>query len=1084
MNPLADMQKSMKQQRMKLLAFRKRFFVLFLAWTLFAALFFGAVTNGSAVHAEASFPDARPSRDGWLSTSGTYIVNENQEPVILRGISTHGLTWFPDYINESLFQDVSKNWNCNLIRLPMYTTIYVRNHTESWDLMIKGIDAAIASDMYVLADWHILEDYDPNMNIREAEQFFDQLSLKYAYCPNVIYEICNEPNGPATWNDVKTYAETIIPVIRKNSPNALIIVGSPEYDQDLEHPLSNPLPFDNVMYTFHFYTASHYGSMQNMLKYAIDNGLPVFITECGLSEANGDGDVDFENAVPWFDYLHAHGISYVIWNLSNKDETSSFIKATCSHTESLEDADLTPVGSWVKQLLRGTDPGEIRTADPVQRYSFIDFFIIQFNALGSKGLKPIHSWTGFALFCAFLLFLNNVTNLWMRFHKKARVYYTYDDIQEERMKQSEESIRKNRINRFVIQLSAFFTMMYLCWRVICTIPARSNWLGLLFNVALLVVEIFGFVESSTHYRNMLHTLEHPLPKIKEEEYPEVDIFIATYNEPTQLLRRTVNGCKHLKYPDPSKVHIWICDDNRRSEMRELAESMGVGYFDRPDNKGAKAGNLNHALGLTSAPYIVTLDADMIVRSCFLMKTIPYFIEVENACRDLPEDQKVHLGLLQTPQSFYDPDVFQYALYSEHHIPNEQDFFYRTIEVGKTSTNSVIYGGSNTVLSRRALEEIGGFYTESITEDFATGMLIEAAGYLSLALSEPLASGRTPHTYKEHIQQRTRWGRGVIDTARKLKLHTRKGLTFDQRMSYWTSVTYWYSPIKHLIYMLSPLIFAVLHVQVFKCSWLDLLVYWLPMFVMQDFCLRTVSGNALSVKWSGIYENSVMPHLLVPILKESLGISQTAFMVTDKTKTRIRRPDLKDKAPFILLLILSVIGIVRLCIDMTHGGYLPTSILLFWIIRNMYYLIMALFLIDGRNSDSEPVRVKDAEMIRVVREQDKRVFEGITVMLTEHSVKVLLDDSGDLRIGDRLKIQISTADAKADLGGVVIERIASRYNDQLVHTLEILDFGEDELEYLQILYDRVPTLPQSLARDIPFLSGLWRNIIRHADSSLS
>ena len=138
-------------------------------------------------------------------------------------------------------------------------------------------------------------------------------------------------------------------------------------------------------------------------------------------------------------------------------------------------------------------------------------------------------------------------------------------------------------------------------------------------------------------------------------------------------------------------------------MRALAKRMGVGYFDRPNNEGAKAGNLNHALSLTSAPYIVTLDADMIVKSDFLLKTIPYFVDVEKRNSELPEDQQVHLGLLQTPQAFYDPDVFQHALYSETRTTNEQDYFYRTIEVARTGSNSVIYGGSNTIISREALE---------------------------------------------------------------------------------------------------------------------------------------------------------------------------------------------------------------------------------------------------------------------------------------------------------------------------------------------------------------------------------------------
>ena len=128
--------------------------------------------------------------------------------------------------------------------------------------------------------------------------------------------------------------------------------------------------------------------------------------------------------------------------------------------------------------------------------------------------------------------------------------------------------------------------------------------------------------------------------------------------PAELLEKTVNGCKHLRYPDQNKVHIWVCDDNRRPEMRALA----VGYFDRPDHEGAKAGNLNHALARTSAPYVVTLDADMIPKSDFLMKTIPYFVDVELRMEGEEEQRKKHLGFLQTPQAFYTPDIFQHALY--------------------------------------------------------------------------------------------------------------------------------------------------------------------------------------------------------------------------------------------------------------------------------------------------------------------------------------------------------------------------------------------------------------------------------------
>ena len=297
---------------------------------------------------------------------------------------------------------------------------------------------------------------------------------------------------------------------------------------------------------------------------------------------------------------------------------------------------------------------------------------------------------------------------------------------------------------------------------------------------------------------------------------------------------------------------------------------------------------------------------------------------------------------------------------------------------------MIYGGSNTVLSRAALEDIGGFFTGSITEDFATGLLIEDAGYLSLALPEPLASGQTPHTFCEHIQQRTRWGRGVIVTARKLKIWGRKNLTVAQKVSYWSSVVYWYSPIKNLIYMLSPLLYAVLAIPVFRCNWLELLVFWLPMFLLQDLSLRLNSRNAISTKWSGIYETSVMPHLLIPIIKESLGISLSKFKVTDKSRRGgARQRDVRAMIPFFVLAALSLAGIVRIIVAFEAAQTVSLLILLFWLIRNLYFLVMALFLVDGRDSDGEVVRVADAEPITLTA--DGKAYGGVTTLLTEHSM---------------------------------------------------------------------------------------------------
>lgn len=1017
---------------------------------------------------------ARPSVNGALHVEGQQLADGNGTPVVLRGLSTHGLTWFPEYIQAGLFTQVSQEWDCNLIRLVVYSEEYCGNDQEKlYGLLEKGIEEATAADQYVLVDWHILNDGDPNTHRDTAVKFFERVTKQYGDRTNILYEICNEPNGATTWADIRKYAEIVIPVIRENSPESVIIVGTPDYDKELMPAAVNPLSYDNVMYSCHFYAASHYEAYFSELQAAVELGLPVFVTECGLSESSGDGTVDFANAATWFTYLGEKKISYAIWSLSNKPETSAIIVPEDTTPEKLDDWELTDAGRWVRELIRGVEPSQIPVKEAVRHKPLGEKLKTIFMMLDKEGEAAASSWPRIALWTVVLIAAVFLARGLLRLRRNRPA--TYDTLPGAPEQKTE---RRQILNRVLIIISAFFSLVYLAWRILFSLPLAYGWVAVAANVILLAVELLGFLETLVHDESMLGMRKHPLPKIADEEYPDVDIFIATYNEPTNLLRRTINGCNHLRYPDKSKVHVWVCDDNRRPEMRALAEEMGVGYFDRPDNQGAKAGNLNHAMGLTSAPYIVTLDADMIPRSDFLMKTIPYFVDTEKRNAQLPPEKRAPLGVLQTPQCFYDPDVFQHALYAENMAPNEQDFFYRTIEAARTSTNSVIYGGSNTVLAREALEKIGGFYTGSITEDFATGLMIESAGYISLGLPEPLASGQTPHTFKEHIQQRTRWGRGVIVTARKLHLLSRKGLTFSQRISYLSSVVYWYSPVKNLIYMLSPLLYAVLLLPVFRCTWLELLMFWLPMFLFQSISLRMVSGNSVSTKWSGIYETSVMPHLLIPVVKESLGITLSAFKVTNKTGGATRRQfDLRRAAPFLVLIVLSVGGIIRVLCSFSGIQSLGLVILLFWLIRNLYYLLMAVFLVDGRDSDGEVVHVYDAEAVTVRKDGEETVLEGVTTHMTEHSLSFFPDEEGTLGIGDFVTVRINTGTWETSVTGVITGIRESRNGSHRVFTAEILDFGGDNTEYLQILYDRVPSLPQNLSRDLSMLQHLWTNIAR-------
>lgn len=306
---------------------------------------------------------ARPSVSGSLHVDKTFLADESGERVVLRGVSTHGLTWFPQFDDESVFRQLSEGWNCNLVRLAMYSTEYCNGKkNESLDLAIRGVDAAIAADMYVLVDWHVLRDEDPNVYAQEAADFFDFMSRRYSGVPNVIYEICNEPNGDTEWDDVKTYADHIIPVIRANSPDAVVMVGTPDFCQDLESVFSDPLDAENVMYTCHFYAGTHYDELQTELDDAVSRGLPVFITECGITEAEGNGR-DYDNSAKWFSYLRKHDIGFAVWSLSNKAEASAMVEPMVTDFVPLVGSKLTDTGLWVRELVRGMDPEVIPDPD-------------------------------------------------------------------------------------------------------------------------------------------------------------------------------------------------------------------------------------------------------------------------------------------------------------------------------------------------------------------------------------------------------------------------------------------------------------------------------------------------------------------------------------------------------------------------------------------------------------------------------------------------------------------------------------------------------------------------------------------------
>ncbi len=323
---------------------------------------------------DVAFEDTAVGRHGKLSLeevdgyTAPVIVDENGEPYQLRGVSSHGLSWFPQYVNKEAYQNLRDEWGMNMVRIAVYAREgdygYVTdkegnstaaNNAIAYndEIIQKGVEAATELGMYVIIDWHVLN-YNPNKDLTEASAFFEKYATMYKDYKNVLFEVCNEPNGvkwyDGSGNDLYTYCSTVADVIRDCGNDSLIICGTNSYSQDVDEVAAKPLSeagIEDVLYTCHFYAATHYDTQMNKLKAAVEAGTPVMVSEYGVCVASGDGAYDLENADAWLDYCDANNISYACWAMSNSQESAAFFKTDCEHTSGWTEECLTVTSKYL-----------------------------------------------------------------------------------------------------------------------------------------------------------------------------------------------------------------------------------------------------------------------------------------------------------------------------------------------------------------------------------------------------------------------------------------------------------------------------------------------------------------------------------------------------------------------------------------------------------------------------------------------------------------------------------------------------------------------------------------------------------------
>ncbi len=293
-------------------------------------------------------------RYGQLHVKNGQLCDQRGNPVQLRGMSSHDLKFFP--FTRNTVSNLVNNWHVSVVRAAMYTDSYGSSYIREPQVKqtVKLIvDEAIRNDVYVIVDWHILEDGNPNRYKEQAKKFFEEMAETYRGSPNVIYEICNEPNGTnVTWKEIKSYAEFIIPAIRAIDPDSVIIVGTGTWCQDVRAAAEAPLNFTNVLYTLHFYAGTHRGELRRNAEFALSKNLPIFVSEWGLTDYTGKGGLYFDEAQRWVDWMNEHKISWASWSFSNADEGSAALKPTVKMDGPWRDSDLTPSGKWIKSKIQ------------------------------------------------------------------------------------------------------------------------------------------------------------------------------------------------------------------------------------------------------------------------------------------------------------------------------------------------------------------------------------------------------------------------------------------------------------------------------------------------------------------------------------------------------------------------------------------------------------------------------------------------------------------------------------------------------------------------------------------------------------
>lgn len=598
----------------------------------------------------------------------------------------------------------------------------------------------------------------------------------------------------------------------------------------------------------------------------------------------------------------------------------------------------------------------------------------------------------------------------------------------------------------LMMMSMFCTFRYGYWRIMQVAqffkdPA-NHWgaLDAFFIFSLLLAEVYAFVILFLGYFQTIWPLRRAPVALPDnaEDWPHVDVLIPTYNEPLDVVRFTALGALNMDWP-ADKLHVYILDDGRRKEFEAFAFEAGIGYKTRPDNKHAKAGNINTALKSITSPYVAIFDSDHVPTRSFLQMTMGWFLR----------DSK--LAMLQTPHHFYSPDPFERNLGQFRVIPNEGELFYGIVQDGNDFWNASFFCGSCAVLRRTALDEIGGVAVETVTEDAHTSLRMQMNGWNTAYINIPQAAGLATERLSAHVGQRIRWARGMIQILRTDNPMFAPGLKFPQRLCYLNAMCHFLYAVPRLIFLTAPLIYLLLNHTNIPGYWAGILAYALPHLVLSNVTNSRIQGEHRHSWWNEIYETVLSPYILLPTMMALINPKLGKFNVTAKGGV-VRRTffDSRIAQPFLVMLLFNLAGLLvaiprYFLWDRDRPGTVLMNVA--WCCFNVVILGVATAVAREMRQLRTTVRISMVTPVMVTL-PDGRTVSGETTDLSSGGTCIRLDESVEAAAQSQVRLTFPMPTTLSDLPAAVVAAEGSLLR---VHFTE-LSIAEQEV-LTMVLYSR-------------------------------